>query len=171
MTIKTRHDKLLHLFAFFLLTVCFYWILDTSRRRALHLTLIVCTLLLGISSEVVQALIPNNGRFFDPYDVAANIIGSFAGLGLCSWYHKRMLERRRASKQFHVVPGEGEADLELGEQESGVTQTLEDQVDTWDENVEDNWDDDDDPSASKAQANGEKDDPASTPKIASEEET
>lgn len=63
-----------------------------------------------------------------------------------------MLERRRAAKQFHLVPAEeeggtvGDEDLELGEQESGVTpvthveQTLEEEVENWDENAEDNWD-------------------------------
>lgn len=62
----------------------------------------------------------------------------------------RMLERKRLAKQYQVVPGE--EDLELGEgvgvgaQESGTvtgpTRTLDEEVDNWDENIEDNWDDD-----------------------------
>jgi hypothetical protein len=61
----------------------------------------------------------------------------------------RMLERKRLAKHYQVVPGE-EDDLELGEgvgvQESGMgssvptAATLDEEVDNWDENVEDTWD-------------------------------
>ena len=58
-----------------------------------------------------------------------------------------MLERKKRNKQsYQAVPGE-EGDVELGEgvgpQESGevraVPQTLDEAVDNWDENVEDDW--------------------------------
>jgi len=61
-----------------------------------------------------------------------------------------MLERKRASKHYNLVPGDGDEDLELGEstanieeQESGIVggATLEREVDNWDENAED-WDED-----------------------------
>ncbi|KAH9905960.1 VanZ domain protein [Xylariomycetidae sp. FL2044] len=149
------NDKVLHLVTFFLLTVVFYWIVDTNRRRTLNLTIVVCTLGLGIGSEFLQGFLPN-GREFDLYDIVANVVGSLAGLGLCSWYHLRMLERKRQRRQYNAVPGEDETDLELGEglghQEEGVTTsttaggrgtTLEEEVDNWDENAVDNWDDDD----------------------------
>jgi VanZ family protein len=143
------NDKVLHTVIFFILTTCFYWILDTTRRRNLNFTLLFCTGILGIGSEVLQELLPN-GRAFDLLDIAANIVGSLAAVALSSWYHKRMLERKRAAKQYTVVPGEEEADLELGEgvgeQESGVVASgpvasLEEEVDNWDENAEDTWDD------------------------------
>lgn len=101
----------------------FYWILETSRRRVIHLTLLVCTAGLCIGSEFVQAFLPN-GRDFDPYDILANVTGSALALSLCSWYHKRMLERKRQNKHYDIVPGdeggleddEGrERDVELGE--------------------------------------------------------
>lgn len=152
------NDKVLHLLTFFLLTVVFYWILDTNRRRTLHFTLVVCTLCLGVGSEFLQGFLPN-GRDFDFYDIVANIVGSLGALGLCSWYHKRMLERKRQRKTYTAVPGDegdedGEQDIELGEgvmgaQESGVTEgeavggrsmTLEEEVDNWDENAPDDWD-------------------------------
>ncbi|KAK1757287.1 hypothetical protein QBC47DRAFT_378832 [Echria macrotheca] len=166
------NDKALHLVTFFLLTVAFYWIIDTNRRRTLNLTLVVCTLGLGVGSEFLQALLPN-GREFDLFDLVANVVGSLAALGLCSWYHKRMLERKRTRKNYTAVPGEEgvDEDLELGEgigvgsggdQEEGViagssaaatssgppaaaerTTTLEEEVDNWDENAVDAWDDDD----------------------------
>lgn len=137
------NDKLLHVITFFLLTIVFYWIVDTNRRRILNMTLAVCTLALGVGSEFIQSFLPND-RDFDMYDIVANIVGSLAGLGLCSWYHKRMLERRRQTKTYNAVPGEDIEDLELGEgHETGVTaapsQTLEDEVDNWDENAVDDW--------------------------------
>lgn len=164
------NDKLLHLITFFILTVVFYWIIDTNRRRTLNLTLTVCTFALGVGSEFLQALLPN-GRDFDIYDIAANLVGSLAGLGLCSWYHKRMLERKRLRKGYQPVDGvdddgEGEGDVELGEglgysrdddHEGGITAvpvhtdasgpvgnrglTLDEEVDNWDENAVDAWDD------------------------------
>lgn len=118
----------------------------------------------------MQAVLPN-GREFDIFDVVANIVGSLAGLGLCSWYHKRMLERKRLRK-YTAVPTAGDAggeDLELGEgpglgggggvvsgneHEEGVigssaavsdgqrATTLEQEVDNWDENAVDAWDED-----------------------------
>lgn len=150
------NDKVLHVLAFFLLTVVFYWILDTNRRRTLHLTLVVCTFIGGIGSEFLQGFLPN-GRDFDLYDIVANIVGSLGGLVLCSWYHKRMLERKRHGRRYDAVPGEDEEDLELGQgtglaavdddHEEGVvsapanerTATLEEEVDNWDENAVDTW--------------------------------
>ena len=164
---------MLHLLTFFALTLAFYWILDTNRRRTLNLTLIVCTAGLGVGSECLQAVLPN-GRVFDLLDLVANVVGSLAAVALCSWYHKRMLERKRSRKQYNPVPGEdlgdGDDNLELGEsaglgdatsdrqQEEGVISgdgdtsaaasgqratTLEEEVDNWDENAVDAWDEDD----------------------------
>ncbi|KAK6226553.1 VanZ like family protein [Colletotrichum tabaci] len=153
------NDKVLHFGTFFVLTTVFYWILDTNRRRTLNLTLTVCTFVLGVGSEFLQGFLPN-GREFDFYDIVANIVGSLAGLGLCSWYHKRMLERKRRTKTYQAVPGEDDEDVELGEgHETGVIEssgardggigvgdggrTLEKVVDNWDENQVDDWDEDD----------------------------
>ena len=153
---------MLHAVTFFALTVAFYWILDTNRRRTLHLTLIVCTGALAVGSEFLQGFLPN-GRVFDLFDIAANVAGSLAGLALCAWYHKRMLERKRARRGYGAVAGgegddgfDGEGDLELGEgvgrvgddgHEEGVgpaaSSTLEEEVDNWDENAADDWDEDD----------------------------
>lgn len=143
------NDKFLHFFTFFLLTVVFYWIVDTNRRRTLNMTLVVCTMVLGVGSEFVQSFLPND-RDFDLYDIVANVIGSLLGVALCTWYHKRMLERRRQRKLYNAVPGEDDADVELGEgHETGIiedtsrSRTLEEEVDNWDENAVDNWDEDD----------------------------
>ncbi|EAU35072.1 conserved hypothetical protein [Aspergillus terreus NIH2624] len=152
------NDKFLHVVTFFLLSLIFYWIPDTTRRRTLQLTLLVCTVALGIGSEILQGLLPN-GRAFDPFDLLANLVGSLGAVGLCGWYHRRMLERRRKAR-FGAL-GDGAADDDgdvelglrrgdsqdgvaegLGPQESGVM-TLEQEVDNWDENAVDNWDTED----------------------------
>lgn len=95
----------------------------------LNLTFIVVTIGLGLSSEAVQAIIPN-GRVFDVYDFVANIVGSVFALGLCTLYHKRMLDRRRTRKGYGVLPPDGGGeDVELVEgriQEDGLDET-------WDE--------------------------------------
>ncbi|TVY94192.1 Uncharacterized protein LAWI1_G000576, partial [Lachnellula willkommii] len=94
------NDKVLHFLTFFVLTTCFYWILDTSRRRSLNITLVTCTAVLGIGSEFLQGFIPN-GRVFDFYDIVANVVGSLGALALSSWYHQRMLERKKRNKQSY----------------------------------------------------------------------
>lgn len=164
------NDKVLHFLTFFILTVCFYWILDTSRRRSLNVTLIICTGVLGVGSEFLQGLIPDNGRDFDVYDIFANIAGSLAALAMSSWYHKRMVDRKRTKKNYMAVPGDeaDDHDLELGEglggQESGVVHhetapaavSLETELDNWDENAEDAWDEEDQPTGTSTEGDGPK---------------
>lgn len=171
------NDKVLHLLTFFALTVVFYWVVDTNRRRTLNLALVVCTGVLGAGSEFLQELLPNERRF-DAYDLIANVVGSLAGLGLCSWYHRRMLERKRLRKGYGAVSTgegeEGEDDVELGEgvgggvggeHESGIAEasgavggagsmTLEEEVDNWDENAVDAWEEDDAGDVGDATASG-----------------
>lgn len=134
----------------------------------IHLTLIVCTLVLGVGSEVAQGLLPND-REFDAWDVLANVVGSLGALGLASAYHRRAAERRRRAK-YSALTGDGleGEDLELGEgangtlgsgglggdvdgQETGVApaRTVEEELDHWDENAPDDWDDDDDTTATQ----------------------
>ncbi|KAL8941225.1 MAG: hypothetical protein Q9211_001900 [Gyalolechia sp. 1 TL-2023] len=130
------NPQILHLIAFFLLTLTFYWILDTTRRRLLNLTLLLVTFALGFGSEAVQILLPESAPEspnFDPTNIVANVLGSLSALALCTLYHKRMLDRRRRSKGYGIVPQDGEGeDLELGpsgRQESEVVDAGED----WDD--------------------------------------
>jgi hypothetical protein len=81
-------------------------------------------------------------REFDPFDIAANVSGSLIALALCNWYHKRMIERKRAARGYNAVAGDDELDVELGEgvggQETGVVRsTVDEELDRWDENEED----------------------------------
>jgi hypothetical protein len=87
-------------------------------------------------------------REFDYYDILANVLGSGLALALCNWYHKRMVERKRAARGYAAIAGDDneDRDIELGEsvdgQVSGVVRpTVEEELDTWDENAEDDdWD-------------------------------
>ncbi len=121
MQIPQVNPKALHLLTFFLLTIAFYWILDTTRRRALNLTLLIVTAALGLGSEALQGLLTE--RAFDPLDIAANVLGSLLAIGLCTFYHNRMLERKRKARYGLVPQDDGHEieDLEMGPQESGVT--------------------------------------------------
>ncbi|KAK5943578.1 hypothetical protein PMZ80_004586 [Knufia obscura] len=163
--IPSQSDKALHFLTFFALTASFYFIFDIARRRTIHITLVVCTLILGAGSEIAQGLLPNQ-RDFDGWDVVANVLGSLGALGLANMYHKRSIERRRLAK-YSALTGEGiEEDLELGEgpgvvgsgavgeHETGVVsidgpnagrgkaQSVEEELDNWDENQPDDWSDD-----------------------------
>ncbi|KAK4100382.1 hypothetical protein N658DRAFT_567498 [Parathielavia hyrcaniae] len=140
---------LLHALTLLALTTSFYWSLDTTRRRILHLTLLVCGGGLGVGSEVLRAAVisfssSGGGGGFEVLNVIANLVGMLAGLGLCAWYHRRMVERKRLRKYTAVPTGEGEEDLELGEGPGLGGQTLEEEVDNWDENAIDAWDEEDD---------------------------
>lgn len=109
----------------------------------------------------MQALLPNE-RNFDPFDIVANVVGSAGAIGLCGWYHRRMLERRRQARFGALaddIGGEpGDDDIELGlsgtdsqhdghigPQETGIVTNIEQEVDNWDENAVDNWDTEDGP--------------------------
>lgn len=50
------HDKLQHFLMFFLLTLLFYWIFDTTKRRILNMT-ITFSIIVDIVSEVAQAIV------------------------------------------------------------------------------------------------------------------
>ncbi|RMD40198.1 hypothetical protein DV735_g4931, partial [Chaetothyriales sp. CBS 134920] len=158
--VPQHSDKALHFVAFFALTATFYFILDTARRRVLHLTLVVCTLVLSVGSEVAQGLLPND-REFDPWDVLANVLGSLAALALATSYHKRAAERRRRAKFSALGQEDVIDDVELGQApaisqpaDELPTRTIEEELENWDENLADEvWDgvqdDDEDEAAGK----------------------
>lgn len=57
-------------------------------------------------------------RAFDPLDILSNIIGSAAGLLLCTWYHRRMLERKRLAKNpYQPVSGDDDVEFDQGAEE------------------------------------------------------
>jgi len=91
----------------------------------------VCTLVGGVGSEFVQSKVsvrfPNNctrffnnshyqrisqNREFDPLEIVSNLLGSGLGLLMCTWYHRRMLERKRLTKLYQPVSTEGDVEFE-----------------------------------------------------------
>ncbi|KAI5806267.1 hypothetical protein EDC01DRAFT_141895 [Geopyxis carbonaria] len=114
------NDKFLHFITFFLLTLCFYWILEASRRRVVNFTFGICTVVLGIGSEFVQNLVST--RKFDVFDILANLVGSALAILLCSWYHNRMLERKRLAKNYQPVASD---DVEFEQDEHGIVDSQE----------------------------------------------
>ncbi|CCH42266.1 putative membrane protein [Wickerhamomyces ciferrii] len=95
--ISLEHDKLVHFFVFFGLTLMFYWLFETSSTRAIrNLTFIICTLAGGIGSEFIQGLLPY--RTFDPKDIICNVLGSSLALIFSVIYHKRIVEQRRQQR-------------------------------------------------------------------------
>jgi hypothetical protein len=94
----------------------------------------------SVASEFLQAAI-DNGRDFDPADIAANLMGSFLALGLCQWYHKRMLERRRRRKLEGYGLVEAVEDLELGENIGGSSGQEMGVIAEEDEEADEAWDD------------------------------
>lgn len=81
-------------------------------------------------------------------------------LALCNWYHKRMLERKRAARGYGAVLGDDDLDVELGEnvedQETGVVRpTVDEELERWDENAEDWETTEPEPVNGKAPAEGE----------------
>ncbi|RMZ75525.1 hypothetical protein DV738_g5414, partial [Chaetothyriales sp. CBS 135597] len=159
--VPQHSDKALHFVAFFALTATFYFILDTARRRVLHLTLVVCTLVLSVGSEVAQGLLPND-REFDPWDVLANVLGSLAALALATSYHKRAAERRRRAKFSALSQDDIVDDVELGQAprvsqttDELPTRTVEEELENWDENLADEvWDGDGDQDEDEDEATG-----------------
>lgn len=109
--ISGGHDKIAHLVAFFVLTLLFYWSIDTVRKRAVTLTFNVCTLAASLGSEVIQHFATSGERKFDIYDVAANIVGSSIALILSFLYHGRLLARRKQQRYDRIRQDvEGAAD-------------------------------------------------------------
>jgi flagellar biosynthesis protein FliP len=50
------NDKIQHFLIFFLLTLVFYWVVDTTKRRLLNMT-IIFSLAMDIGSEILQSFI------------------------------------------------------------------------------------------------------------------
>lgn len=96
--VTSNRDKLLHVALFFMLTVLFYWSIDTHRKRAVNITLVVCCFCASIGSEALQHFITRASRKFDIDDIAANLIGSLFATVLSSLYHGRLMERRKRAR-------------------------------------------------------------------------
>lgn len=100
--IPSGHDKVAHLVVFFVVTLLFYWSIDTVRKRAVAITLNTCCVAGAVGSEIVQHFATGGERKFDIYDLAANVLGSISALVLCYYYHGRLLARRKQQRYDRI---------------------------------------------------------------------
>jgi VanZ family protein len=70
-------DKILHFGSYFLLMVWFSGLYERTRHYAL---IAVTLIILGVCLDLLQGLMTT--RYFDVYDVLANVIGTICGLVL-----------------------------------------------------------------------------------------
>lgn len=93
--ISLPNDKLIHFGMFFVLSLLFYWIVDTRITWLVrNVTFIICTLIGGIGSEFLQHSI-SPFRVFDIYDIISNIAGSLLAIILSDIYVFIYKERKR----------------------------------------------------------------------------
>ncbi|KAI9337031.1 hypothetical protein DFJ73DRAFT_849647 [Zopfochytrium polystomum] len=114
-----RNDKALHGFAFFLLTVAFYFIWEFATVRATVVLTAITMIATAIISEIMQGLLPYRG--FDENDILANMVGITAGLplsiiidsGIRLWRSWRGLPEQRRWVRVPTAD-DGDDDIELG---------------------------------------------------------
>lgn len=90
--VQLPHDKVVHFVTFGVLTAEFYWLWRLPLRVVRVATVVVCTVMAAVVSEVVQGMI-NPRRVYDAGDIYANVIGSLTGIG-CS-EGARLINQRR----------------------------------------------------------------------------
>ncbi len=79
-----------HLIAYFILSLLFYWALQTKTgRRKLDVRLIAVglSLLYGLTDEWHQSFVPS--RSPDPIDILNDVIGASAAMLVVTWYSLR----------------------------------------------------------------------------------
>lgn len=122
-------DKLLHFICFGIATALFYscWVVEEHARRVTFwrywnelVSLIGFTLVGGIGSEFVQALLPY--KSFQIGDVVANLLGS--GLAVLVMHHysreaRRAAELRRLYVHLDQISPEDDDDEDYDEEDSG----------------------------------------------------
>lgn len=120
--ISIKHDKFTHFITFFILTLMFYWLFETSSTRTIrNLTFFICTLAGGIGSEFVQGLLPY--RTFDAKDIICNVLGSFLALLISMFYHKKIIEQRRLNRyeqlRSSIPPDNEDVDFDMDVENGG----------------------------------------------------
>ncbi|WP_457571731.1 VanZ family protein [Desulfovulcanus sp.] len=85
-----RHDKLLHLAAYFLLAFFYPW-RHVYHNRAIVFMLLVA---IGIVLEILQATLPVN-RTGDPFETLINTLGVFLGIVFINLFGKSKPHRQQ----------------------------------------------------------------------------
>ncbi|BGP43784.1 hypothetical protein JCM10450v2_007982 [Rhodotorula kratochvilovae] len=115
-------DKVLHFVCFGLATALFYacWVVEEHARRVWvwrHFkeiaTIVVCMLVGGIGSEILQSLLPY--KTFQPGDILANLLGSSLALALSHHFARearRSAELRRLYTTLDQISDDEDEDAE-----------------------------------------------------------
>jgi len=82
-----HQDKLIHLICYAVLSYLALTAIGKSSIIRLYFWSILFAILYGIGIEIAQALL-NTGRYFDYFDIIANIIGSLLGSLVFYLIHK-----------------------------------------------------------------------------------
>lgn len=112
--ISLPHDKILHFTLFFIMSILFYWIIDSKATHTwIMIVFITCTIMGGIGSEFLQHMI-SPFRTFDPLDIVANACGSLLGIGLSIVYQKLYPSSKHIHHRVRRIT-DVEDQLDLGE--------------------------------------------------------
>ncbi|HVG17361.1 MAG TPA: VanZ family protein [Chitinophagaceae bacterium] len=84
---KIYFDKWVHIGFFMVLVILWSWFLDIKRNR-IYLTIIIVSILYGLTVELVQHYLIVN-RSFDLGDLLADTVGALVGLFVWKGYIKK----------------------------------------------------------------------------------
>lgn len=107
--LKFKHsDKLVHFLMFFFLNLAYLYDYTKYKnprhtRINIELALTVWASLVGLLTESFQ-LVMGLGRNFDRSDIIADVLGSFAALGVMRWFGGHVLRKyvfHRSSRRHH----------------------------------------------------------------------
>jgi len=83
-----HQDKLIHLICYAVLAYLALMAFGQKGGQSIYLKLIVGCIIYGIVIEIAQALL-NTGRYFDYFDIIANIIGSLTGSLVYNFFRQK----------------------------------------------------------------------------------
>ena len=99
------YDKATHATAFFVFA--FLWSLALPGTARSHLAqVLVLSVVFAVGTEVLQAMLPI-GRFGDPFDAVADLVGAALGSGAALWWGRRAERRSDDNAPFERID-EGE---------------------------------------------------------------
>ncbi|MBI5327813.1 MAG: VanZ family protein [Deltaproteobacteria bacterium] len=83
-------DKVIHLLEYAFLAVLWARAINATKKdyRGFTIAAFLITFVYGISDEIHQFFVP--GRFFDPFDIAADGLGALAGILVYRLIQRRM---------------------------------------------------------------------------------
>ncbi|GJN94103.1 hypothetical protein Rhopal_007177-T1 [Rhodotorula paludigena] len=124
-------DKVLHFVCFALATALFYacWVVEEQARRVWVwryfkeiISVVVCILVGGIGSELVQSLLPY--KTFQPGDLLANVLGASLALALSHHFAREARRERELRRLYDQLGGLSDDEEEEDEEEAEADELL-----------------------------------------------